>query len=253
MSEKVWTRPYWHVDAKWIFGLLFSITLLINIVFFVLARLSSEEVAIPVATTIVAQQFSREGLDAEEDIEEVKHEFLATGQEKFYPFGENQNVYLTIEDVNTLSPRELRLKIFRQIVEPIYYNESDLDLSQYGFLAVVNVNTHRLLNKIFIYSFIPLALFLAGFVFFSFRFGRLINPALPLIFLSCPFALFFYLMRNTTPPEGDDGPLSFLPREVMLEVIEPIARIFNIYFLVGVGLLLLAIIVRTLLKLKKTK
>lgn len=250
-SEK--PRPYWHVDAKWVFGILFGTTLLVNLVVFALAKLTSENIAIPLATQIVAQQFSKNGLDAEGDIEDVKQKFLRTGEERFYPFGKEQDVYLTREDVQTLSPREIRLKVFRQVVEPIYYKKSKLDLQQYGFIGIINIDTHALLQRLFVYSLFPLGIFLAGLVFFSYRFGKLVNPAFQLIFTAGPVALLLYLLGHTTPPAGDTGPFSVLPQEIKIEIVRAMAGPFNFYTLLGIGLLGLAVLIKVGMKLQNTK
>ena len=122
MNQSDTPRPYWHVDLKWIFGISAAFFLTSSLTLFTLSTLTSEKVAIPVASYVVASQFSRDGLDDPKDIEAAKSKFLKTKDNVFYPL-DDKNIRITRDELETLSPREIRLKIFRQVVEPFYFGK----------------------------------------------------------------------------------------------------------------------------------
>lgn len=242
-------RPYWHIDAKWIFGLAFSFFLLATTLIYILDKLTSPEVAIPTATYIVASQFSRQGLDDPTEINKIKQTLSSSGQTRFYPFANNKNVFVTREDIQTLSPKEIRLKIFRQIIEPIYYQKESADsLKQYGILAKINNSTNQLLHRIFLISLLPLFLSLAGLIYFSWGYGKLISPAVPLLVLGLLPSMFLFLITHANPPNGESGPVSFIPRDILPTLTKPLSFLFNLYVLVGVALLVIAIFARIVKK-----
>ena len=213
---------------------------------FALARLTSAETAIPVATFVVASQFSRDGLDDPKDIEEFKRKNARSSQAVFQPIP-GQNVTMTREEFNTLTPRQLRLRIFEQVVEPIYRQErSEQTKSQLGFLAFLNYQTHETINKVFQVSLIPLLLAVAGLIFFSHGFGRLISPALSLVFVSAPFAFLLFALQNT--PDG--RAFGSMPPEVQRQIASALSPAFYTAFLAGPGLIALAIIGKIIWKIK---
>lgn len=250
-EEKKWVRPYWHVDAKWFFGLFFTAFLTVSLLLFTLSVLTSEKIAINLATYLVANQFSREGLDDPKGVEEFRQKASQTGQEVFYPFGD-ESVSITREELDNLSPKELRLKVFKQVVEPIYYQKRTPEAaSQYGILAYFNLETHNQIRRFFGLSLVPLVISLAGLVGFSYRYGRLISPAVPLLLTSLPISFFLYLIQHTTPPKGDDGPLSAFPREVVLQVAKALSPPFYLATLSAFTLIFAAIVIKTLSRFRK--
>lgn len=246
-------RPYWHVDVKWIFGILFTGSLIVSLASVTVATLISPDVAIPTAAYVVATQFSRDGLDDPADIEQVRRQYATSSQEVFYPLG-GTDVAITRDELYTLSPRELRLKIFRQVVESLYYQERTPEtLQQYGLLAPLNHRTARLAARIQYATLIPLGLTLTGLVAFSHRFGRLVSPAVPLLLVSTPLALLLWLVQNTTPPAGDTGPFSVLPRELIVEIAAALAPAFYLAFWLGIALLACAVTLTIVSRVRQKK
>lgn len=193
-------EPSKHANAKWIFGLLFFFSFLISTILLVLVKLTSKNVAVPLASYVVATQFSKNGLDDPTDVEKVKQQILALNLEVYRPFGERFDVSLTKDDLKTLSPKEIRLKVFRQIVEPIYNGSVPQEaLNQYGPLASINVTTNQNLNKFFLISLLFALSFLIGFVYFSWGYGRLVNPAIHFLILGVPASLFYQLISHARP------------------------------------------------------
>lgn len=246
-------RPYWHVDVKWIFGIFSTFFLSVSLLLFIFSTLTSEKIAIPLGTYIVASQFSRNGLDDPKEIEEAKKKFLKSGQDVFYPLGD-KNVKITKDELETLSPREIRLKIFRQIVEPYYLlgpegvakrttndqKEQQKIKNQAGLLGLINKQTHETISGIFKMSIIPAVLSLIGLVFFSYQYGRLISPAVIFLLVSVVPSTLFFLIRVTKPPldaHGRSEGIPFLPYEVVQDLAASLAKPYYLLFLTGIGLI----------------
>lgn len=231
-------RPYWHVDAKWIFGIIFFISAFVSLVLFTTSTLLSPQVAVPVATYVVASQFSRNGLDEKIDLTTLKSQLESSGGENSFNLG-GFKISVTNKDLNTLSPRELRLKVFGQVVETIYYQKTEVPdaAKQYGVLAYFNKANADKFANFFKLSLVPVFLSAAGLVFFSYKYGRLISPAIPLILLGTLPSFLLFLVQNAKPRSGETGPFSFLPHEMVVDIAQRLSRVY--YAIVGVGILLI--------------
>lgn len=152
-------RPYWHVDAKWITGILLLFLLNATFLLFILMLVTAPDMGIDLLTVALASSFSREGLDQKADME-IMHEKIAES-----PNGEWQpipslNIVVREEDITGLTPREMRLWFFRQLAEPIYYEGSqglanlstDPDLqnnteTELGLVGFISAETHSKLQR----------------------------------------------------------------------------------------------------------
>ncbi len=65
-------RPYWHVDAKWIAGLLLFFVLSAGLLVFNLVQITAEGPAVEMVSTAMALAFSQKGLDDETEIAEFR-------------------------------------------------------------------------------------------------------------------------------------------------------------------------------------
>lgn len=208
MEEKVQkVRPYWHVDMKWITGILLLISLSLSIALFNLYKLSGPGHAIELATYTFTSAFSQKGLDDTSEIAEFKKKVIAGGgYAKPIPAFD---ITITAKDLETKTPRELRLSIFRQIVEPVYYKEAegirekvvDPEMKngiekQMGLFKYLNERTHKKLGSFFRISVAVTAALLALFVFFSAGAGRFINPAFVFIFVAAPGLFLSIVLKN---------------------------------------------------------
>lgn len=217
----------------------------LSLLLFVLANLTSEKTAIPVATIIVASQFSRSGLDDPHDIDDLRKKFFSTGQTVFHPLPD-EKVTITKSDLETLSPREIRLKIFRQVVEPFYYGKIDEKTQQQaGLLALLNQNSHVIIQKLFLVSIFPFFFTLAGLIFFSYKYGKLISPAVVFIFASGFPAAFLFIISNSKSDNGNNSLLYFLPHEIAQQIASTLAVPYYLLFWIGVALLILTPILKS--------
>ncbi len=259
-------RPYWHVDAKWICGILFTILLWITFNLYTLATLTSKDIAVPVATEIVAGRFSPNGLDDPVDIAKLKEDAAKTPSEELHPL---PNTTITKTDLEELTPRQIRLKIFEQIVRPYYElgpegvaEKQTVDATQQekikrqaGVLAYFNLQTHnKLQNLVWIFAVASL-LPLAGLVFFSHQLGRLVSPALVMSVVAFPgtFASGLALIASKSTSEGakSNGPIPFLPQEAAGKITLALMPGFAIIFGLGILLLLAALIGKIIRSRKK--
>lgn len=249
------TRPTWRVDLKWIFGIITTLSLGTALLLYGLTNITSEKTAVPITTYIVASQFSRNGLDDPVDIEETKKKFLSTNENVFYPFEGNTEVKITREELQSLSPRELRLKIFTQVVEPYYkegvesvanrlgktQEERDKIKNEGSLLGLVNYKTHQIINNIFLVSLIFVTLSSIGLISFSYRYGKLISPAVVMIFDSIIPASFLFILSNA---KGSGGPIPFLPTDITQQIAKEIGLPYFYTFFAGIGLLVIALLTK---------
>ncbi len=236
-------RPYWHIDAKWIFGIIFTIFLATSTFFYSLSVLTSKKVFVPIATYFVATQFSRNGLDDATEIEALKKRF--DGQKVIRPIPQ-VDVVITKEDLATLTPRQIRLKIFERVVEPIYEQKrSQESMSQFGYLAFLNYETNLFFNNIFKTSLVPMFLFGLGLFWFSYKFGKLLSFAVVFIFIGfMPYILLNILKLARDHSNG----MGLLTKEVLNLAIPPLAGLYSTIFWTGVVLLVLALILKAVSK-----
>jgi hypothetical protein len=252
METKAHPRPYWHVDLKWIFGIILFFSLIVASVSFALATITSPKIAIDGGAYIVAGQFSKNGIDDPTDIEKLKQQYAALPDTVIYPLGNNKDISITKQELNTLSPRQIRLKIFRQVVEPIYKQKmDDKTAKQYGALAVLNENTHKFLQSIFTFTLIPVVLAAAGMIFFSYRYGRLVSPAVVLLMVSTLPSFIVLVAQHARPPQnGDKGPFGGLPPEVISQIASSLAPLFHGMFLTALALLAAVVILKIVNKIR---
>jgi len=67
-------RPYWHVDAKWLTGILLLFLLNITFLIFILMQVTAPERGIALLTVTLARSYSAEsgGMDVSGDIEIIR-------------------------------------------------------------------------------------------------------------------------------------------------------------------------------------
>ncbi len=248
-------RPYWHVDAKWVCGIIFALGLWVALVLHSLAAATTEQVAVPAATQVIAQLFSPQGLDDPGDIGKLKEEAARQPEGIVHPL---PGTTITRADLDSLSPRELRLKIFGQLVKPYYQlgvkgvaaqqtndpKERESIEKQAGLLALINRQTHDWLQSAFLISLAALVLPLAGLVYFSYRFGRLASPGFILTLVPLPAMVVgsALLAAGAGPPTmpGQSGGAAALPPEALKLILQAVLPALWSVVAAGVALLLAA-------------
>src|SRR5687767_7228754 len=106
-----------HKDFKWVSGIIAFAFLAITFALFNLVYLTSKPIAVELGTIVAASMFSPHGLDDATEINILRRQKTASGTIQPIP---GLPVTVATNDLEKKTPRELRLTIFRQIVEPIY-------------------------------------------------------------------------------------------------------------------------------------
>src|SRR3989344_501494 len=242
-------RPYWHVDAKWICGLLLILSLAITLFLYALVKLTDEKNGPTIAALAVGAAFIRG--DPTVDIEEARAELAKHGG-KIYPIPNFPEIVITEADLD-LPLRDIKLKVFKPITDSIYQDGIEATAAKYAptpeareqfindafFFKLFTKDTHESLKgKLTVLVIISLIL-LAGVVYFSAGWGRLANPGLILLFVSLPGSLFSLALTHP-PKDGDGGGLGFLPQDLTKEIGGSLGQVYTRIFLLGLALLIAA-------------
>ena len=201
-------RPYWHVDLKWIFGLLLLAVTGWWLLLLVAYRITAPSTGVALTTNLLSYIFSRGDLDNPAGVSELRAKIAQTPTGSLQPIP-GFPVTITLHDVDTLSPRDLRLKIFGQIASPLYYKgvegyakEITNDPAQQKkfendatLLNLVTQDRHAAIGKLAVMTGIVAFVLLAGMVYFSAGFGRFVAPAFVLLALGLPGSLIFTGLR----------------------------------------------------------
>lgn len=258
------TRPYWHVDLKWVCGILLVICLSISLGLHVVSKLTSRDVGVPLATLVVASLFSPDGLDSDEGLEEIKAEYAGLAPtEVIHPI-EGQPVTITKHDLDTLTPRDLRLKIFGQVVERVYDDgvealaeetaeetarspDQQAEIrSEAGLFNLFSADVHQRLQGFFWLSLVPTLALLAGVVYFSHRWGRLVSVGVALLFVTFVPAVILLVGRIASghAGEGAEGPAALFNNEAAAGAVRALEPAVLPVFALGLLLPLVAAVGR---------
>ena len=263
-------RPYWHVDAKWISGLLLAVIAGLTLAAYSLVLATAEKPAVDTLSMALAVSLSGHGLDDETEIAVMRQRLEAAPGGQIQPIP-GLNLTIRLEDLEGRTPRQARLALFRQLAEPIYRTGGLTDLamdpemraavsSGVGVLSFFSLQTHQLLQRIFtILALVCLGLALP-LIYFSFGPGRLTSPGCVLVVASLPGAAVLAFLGwvfnppASTPEAGADmtARLGALASEVLPPVAQLMARAFLIALALGLILILLSVIGRLVFRRKRS-
>lgn len=170
-----------------------SICILLAVFF----KITEEKYAKNTLTMIIATSFSQKGIDDETEIIDLKKEIDSLNTDFIYPI-EGLLIKVERKDIENLSPKDLRLKLFSQIANILYdqdKNELDKiitdenmrkDIKNAGFLSLISRDGHKKIENIFLYSIFAVAI-LSTFVYLINKgINRIIVPAKAVVFASLP-------------------------------------------------------------------
>ncbi|HET7010375.1 MAG TPA: hypothetical protein VFI11_06335 [Anaerolineales bacterium] len=248
-------RPYWHVDAKWITGLLLSLVLALTLLTFALVRVTAERPAVDALTMLLAVSFSQNGLDDETEIAEMRRMLEADADGEIQPMPDLA-ITVRVADLAERTPREIRLAFFRKMAEPLYGGEAAINelaadsetreaMARGGVLSVLSSKTHELLQRALTVLGILSAVLALALIYFSYRFGRLASPGCVLFVAALPgAALFGFLGWAFNPPgpsAGPDSDMTGMLSSLASNVLPPLAQIAAWVFLAAMALGILLI------------
>ncbi|MCL5411714.1 MAG: hypothetical protein M1150_03155 [Patescibacteria group bacterium] len=205
-------KPYWYVDAKWIFGLLLIVSLSILSFIYGLYKLTEENPAVELSTILMASAFSPNGLDDTGDLKEFKSKIATQAGEVIYPLANIKNVSINKSDLEKYPPQELRLKLFRQISEPLYFegaegfakkltddpNQQKKFANDAFLVSIFSRTFHQNLQNILFISAIINLFFVIAFVFFSFGFGKIGNLGWVMLIVGLPGTFLSSILNTPT-------------------------------------------------------
>lgn len=257
-------RPYWHVDAKWVTGLVLVGILSLTLPLFNLVRLTALRPAVDIAGTLLAVAFSPHGLDDEAEIAEMWAALKASPDGTLKPFP-GLLVSIRADQIQGLAPRATRVYVFRQVAEPFYWLgsaalvggiqdpavRSDVAACM-GVLNLFTAETHQRLQHALVPFAAACVVLLLLLVTFSYRFGRVGSPgvalfvsALPGVALSASLSARVPVqVESAQPPEGAGvvAMTGCLLSTVLPQVMPTLARTYLVVLAIGLGLMLLAVL-----------
>jgi hypothetical protein len=265
-------RPYWHVDAKWVTGLLLTWVLGLALLVFTLVQITAEDSAVDTLSLTMALLFSPRGLDDETEITRFRQQLNTNPQAPIEPIP-GLRITLQAADIANLSPRQVRLYVFRQLAEPFYQqgpeglaalaNTPDMQagLGQgVGPFSVFTLETHQTLQRVLGLLVVICLGLLIPLILFSFRWGRLGSPGCVLFMAGLPGAILFTFVASAlqpvaTPPQSEEmGDMAgYLAANVLPPLVSIASRNHLVAIASGLGLMVLAVLGGLLLRGTRTK
>lgn len=210
-------RPYWHVDAKWVSGIVFGVVLAVWLLLFAAYQITQRDTAVQLMTNLVTLGMKQGDAAANQQaIESFRQQIAASPTRSFEPL---PGVTITEADLN-LGADGLRDKIFKQVVEPIYDKGTrgaaeaqtadkaaqDEFVNSASALSVMTKQSHDAIGTWLVIIGVVTAAFGGLAIYFSDRFGRVVTPALILLFVALPgWILFLALGSFTNQPNQASG------------------------------------------------
>lgn len=211
-------RPYWHVDAKWISGLLLFALWSASLALLAVYLITRPAPAIDLAGRLLAAMTTgRSEASADvaapvdpagtmnADLAAFTAQVEAAGDAGLRPFP-GVDAVITLEDLQGRTPQQVSLFLFKQVAEQVYWDgagavaqdQSDESaLSTLGLMALFTNDTHLRIKSLLIPLLGVDLLLLALLIYFSSGAGRLISPAIVVTLASAPglLAAVFTLSR----------------------------------------------------------
>lgn len=253
------TRPYWHVDAKWVAGLMLALLINGTLILSGLVQLTDEQPAVEVLTMSTALLFSPNGLDDETDITLLRQVLALSPDGAIQPIP-GMGITVTAQEIEGLMPRDIRLNFFQKWAVVIYQDgiqgladlADDAELKEQilqsgAAFNLLTQETHRGVKLAFNLAILACVMMLIPLVVFSVRFGRVGSPGCAFFFASLPGALIFSLVGLAVQPAATleeagsmTGVLSYWGTDVMPSLARTIGQSYLVFLALGVGLMLLA-------------
>lgn len=224
------------------------------LLFYNLATLTSRDTAVTISANVIANLFSRDGLDDEKGLMEFRQQAAKSPSDKIAPVAQFPGVTVTKQQALTLKARDLRIAIFSQITGPIYdlgvvgaakqFTNKPADqaafVRQASVLGILTKQTHNMLVTGFWATAVLSILFIAGLVYFSAGWGRLVSPGVLFVIVS-PLGSAAGLILSFPPRDGTSLAAS-LPESVAHTAGQSLGVSYLSIFLIGITLLLAAAI-----------
>lgn len=244
-------RPHWHVDLKWLVGLLLLPVLAATLAALGIYRITDERVAVPALALGMAAAVSPDGVDSDEGLADLRAK-LKRAPGRRIELVPALGISITAKELEGRSPREARVLIFRKFSEPFYRGGAEEVAARAGvrdpkavaqfkrdaqLLSVFTRDTHERLGRILLGLALASLLLVALLVRFSSRFGRLASPGLVLLAAGLPGLV---LSAVIAANEGARDRTGYVISELSPTVLDPLRRQYLLVLFLGVGLLVAA-------------
>lgn len=245
-------RPYWHVDLKWMFGIMAFASLWGGLLLNAFSTLTERENATAVTTSIVSTILTNNGVDTSTGIEQLKAQAALLPDGATIPIPNLPEITITKEDLLSKSSEEIKNLAIAQLTGPLYEQglaktseevtqtetQKKSFAQQAGILGVLSKNTHEWLSGAAKVALASSIVWFVGLIYYSAGWGRLVSPAIVLLLVSPVGAAVGTLLEFLSKKE--DSPLGFLPQSVMTSLAGAINGTYRTAFLIGLGLLVVA-------------
>ncbi len=256
METKNKIRPHWHINAKWMIGLVLVPIFALTFFAFNLFMLTNRENGIKTSANIISALYSPHSNVAQSLIA-VRQAIEKSPDKSFYPFPD-KSIKITASDLNKYSGEELKNKLYTQLAASIYDSE-DSSLKSVGFLFAFTKAGHAFISKIF-FILLPVTLVLLALViYFSAGFGRLVTPGIIALLVGTPLTLILTLLQKSEGPStvpaanaGWSQMALFIVRSLIPQ-FELLRKNYLLLTLVGLGLIaasIIGVIIRKIIKKK---
>ena len=247
----------WRIDAKWLFGLICLSAIIVAAVLYSASKLTERDVATGISSGVMTT-FAKDG-EGSEEFGEIQAQAAASPDEEFtiegitLPVKGSEIAGLSYDEAVDLVVGRIAQTLYTDgpdAVEPFFNDTSVADSEEasrgegdefsLGPFALLTQDTHDTVNRIFMFSLIPILVLAVPLVFFSRRFGRLGSPGIVLAAGAAPFALLWLIVKQATKNAGPDG-----INGALAEPLSPMAGDVSTTFLwllaLGVALVLAAV------------
>lgn len=169
----------------------------VTILFAVFFKITEEKYAKDTLTMVIATSFSQKGIDDETEIIEIKKQMDQMNVDTLAPI-DGLNINIERKDIEELSPRDLRLKLFSKISDILYYqNKSEIEkivsdkglrenIENAGFITLISKDGHKKLETWFLYSFLASVCLFVAVYSMNKGISRITVPSKAAIFAALP-------------------------------------------------------------------
>lgn len=247
-------RPYWHVDAKWICGILLFFLLAANLLLTSLVKITDEKNGPTIAALVIGAAFVR-GDEAQAKAD-ARVEIAKQGG-AIKPLPNFPDVVITEKDLD-LPVRDIKLKVFKPIAESIYNDGVEATAARYAktpeekdkfvrdafFFKPFTKEFHQGIKSFSKTLLIISILLLLAFIYFCAGWGRLANPGLLLLAVSLPGSFIALAITHAPKDQTGAGSSGGIPADLTQEIGSLLGHYHKVAIL-GVLLLLAAFIGKT--------
>jgi hypothetical protein len=252
MEKTAKVRPYWHVDFKWVFGILAFASLWGGLLLNAFSTLTEKPNATAITSSVVSNILTTNGIDTATGIEQLKAQAAQLPDGAVLSVPNLPEIKISKEELLSKSSDEIKALALSQLTGPLYeqglsktsetVTQTDAQkqsfTQQAGILGVISKQTHEWLA---IASKVALAtsiIWFVGLIYFSSGWGRLVSPGVVLLLASPVGAAVGTLLEILS--KKNDSLLSFLPQSVMSNLASAINGTYRIALFAGLGLLAIA-------------